>query len=82
MERRSHDPYAPANDTAEPEPTVDEAPPEPVQEQPLDDYPADGSAAEVLAWVGDDQRRIGFAITRELERPESKRRKTVLALGD
>lgn len=85
---RSHDPYAPTNtaaasvvDQAEVEPVpepIDGGDPEPVVD--VDGYPEEGSAAEVVAWAGDDERRRGFAVAREHERTPSKQRKTVLAL--
>lgn len=86
---RPYDPYAPTNIAAAEvvdEEQVSEPAAEPsagVDPGPLDagdGYPETGSAADVIAWAGDDERRRGFAVAREHERPESKRRKTVLAL--
>lgn len=35
-------------------------------------------AADVVAWVGDDEQRARYALRVELDRPESRRRASVL----
>jgi hypothetical protein len=67
---------------ADPEPEVEEEP----DEDPGDDsedpeladtpFPAEGTATEVLAWVGDDSERAAVAL--EVERERDKPRSTLV----